>query len=236
MCGRYTFTMPVDRVAEYYDVDDPPPVPTRYNIAPSQLVPTIALKADGTGRSLAMLRWGLVPRWATDPNSGPRPINLRSETVSQKFASQFKHRRCLMPADGFYEWKTVGRKKLPYRFTVGDGEPFAFAALWDEWSGGSETIATCCLLTTSANELVRGVHDRMPVILDREAFAEWLDPATPAERLKPMLAPYPADQMRSAEANPAVNSPMTDGPELLTGVETSSQNTLFANLQPNDTP
>jgi putative SOS response-associated peptidase YedK len=124
-------------------------------------------------------------------------------------------KRCLIPADGFYEWVTEGKKKRPRRFTLQSGEPFAFAGLWDLWIGEKQKLVTCCMITTAANELVRPVHDRMPVIVPPENYAEWLDPETPEARLLSLLKPYPADAMRVSEASAAVNSPKNDGPECL---------------------
>ena len=175
----------------------------------------MGLKPDGKRRRLATLQWGLVPNWANGPKSGPRPVNLRAETVRHKFGELFRERRRLIPADGFYEWVTEGKKKIPQRLTLASGEPFAFAGLWDVWKGGGETLLTCCLITTIANELVREVHDRMPVIVPRETYAEWLDPATTEDRLGEMLVPYPAGQMQMTAASTAVNSPKNDGPECL---------------------
>jgi putative SOS response-associated peptidase YedK len=156
-----------------------------------------------------------VPHWANGPNEGPRPINVRAESIRYKFGEILREKRCLVPGDGFYEWKTEGKKKRPRWFTMRSGEPYAFAGLWDTWRGDGQKRVTCCLVTTTANELVGEVHDRMPVILPRASYAEWLDPETPEGRLVELLCPYPADEMRAAWANPAVNSPKNDGPECL---------------------
>ncbi len=187
----------------------------RYNVASSKVVTVVRLKPYDKRRGLARLRWGLVPCRARSPNDGPRPINLRAESVADKFGFLLRDKRCLIPADGFYEWKTVGKTKTPQRFTLATGGPFGFAGLWDVWGEGTANIVTCCLITTAANALVRPVHDRMPVIVPPESYAEWLEPDTPADRLATLLRPYPADQMRVTAANWAVNSPKNDGPELL---------------------
>jgi putative SOS response-associated peptidase YedK len=126
-----------------------------------------------------LLRWGLVPHWANDPSTGPQPINARAETVGYKFADSFRQKRCLIPADRCYEWLTDGKKKRPHRFTRKTGAPFGFAGLWDVWSGENQKLVTCCFITTTANDLVKPLRDRIPVILPPEKSAEWLDPETP---------------------------------------------------------
>jgi putative SOS response-associated peptidase YedK len=215
MCGRFTLTTPTKDVAAKFEVPDPPLLRVRYNVTPSQVIAVVGLKPDGKRRGIAMLNWGLVPSWANDPKEGPRPVNLRAETVRHKFRDQFKAKRCLIPADGFYEWRAEGRKKLPQRFTLASGEPFGFAGLWDVWKGGDKPLLTCCLLTTTANELVAGVHDRMPVIVPPEDYARWLDPETPVDELEALLRPHPAERMQVTAANPVLNSPNYDGPECL---------------------
>lgn len=212
MCGRYTLSAGWGEVGNELGVPEPLALAPRYNIAPSQLVPVVALKGDRTTRGMAMLRWGLVPFWADDPAAGPNPINLRAETVAFKFGEQFRQKRCLLPADGFYEWKSEGRRKRPHRFTLVDGGVFAFAGLWDAWTGGGgKPLVTCCTLTTTPNELVRPVHDRMPVIVPRESYAEWLDAGTPERRLRELLVPFPVERMAVREVGPAVNKATTEG-------------------------
>ncbi len=185
-------------------------------IRASQLVAVVGLKADGIRRGLALLKWGLVPNWANDPVKGVKPINARAESVAYKFGEQFREKRCLIPADGFYEWATVGGKKRANHFALADGAPFAFAGLWDRWyMEGKAPVKTTCVVTTAANDVVRPVHDRMPVILPAESYAEWLDPDTPVKRLLELLKPYPADRMTAREVGSAVNSPRNDGPECL---------------------
>jgi putative SOS response-associated peptidase YedK len=164
------------------------------------------------------MRWGLVPRWS----KGDRPsvlINARSETVLEKptFRTPFLHRRCLIPADGFYEWARAGAKKQPYHFHRRDQSPFAFAGLWESWSDPEtrDRLLSCCILTTEANELVRPVHDRMPVILDQTDFDLWLDPVSQPDELTTLLRPCSADVMESAAVGTRVNSPKYDGPECL---------------------
>ena len=165
---------------------------------------------------VALLKWGLVASWANDPARGPKPINARAESVDHKFGEQFRDKRCLILTDGFYEWALIGGKKRANLFTLADGTPFAFAGLWDTWrADGQRPLVTICMVTTTANDVVRPVHDRMPVILPTECYAEWLDPATPVKRLLVLLKPYPAELMTAREVGSAVNSPRNDGPECL---------------------
>jgi putative SOS response-associated peptidase YedK len=213
MCSRFTLTTTAELLAEAFDTPAPPLLRPRYNIAPSQLVAVVGLKPDGATRGIAKLRWGLVPHWANDPSSGPKPINARAETVGHKFAYSFGQKRCLIPADGFYEWLTDGKKKRPHRFTLKTGAPFGFAGLWDLWSSEKLKLLTCCMVTCTANDLVKPLHDRMPVILPPEHYAEWLAPETPHKRLAAMLAPYSADAMRVTEVSRVVNSSRNDRPE-----------------------
>ncbi len=144
MCGRFTLAADPRTLARAFDIPDVPEMDPKYNVAPSQVIAVVGLKPDGKRRGLARLRWGLVPHWAQSPTDGPRPINLQAESVAYKFGSLLRDRRCLIPADGFYEWKTEGKKKNPQRFTLASGEPFGFAGLWDVWGEGAEKLVTCC--------------------------------------------------------------------------------------------
>lgn len=161
----------------------------RYNIAPSQQVAIIRRRGDSAVRELALVQWGFVPAWARDPGSMRQPINARGETVSAKpmFREAYRHHRCLIPADGFYEWKRAAGGKQPWRIQRADGAPFAFAGLWDRWKGGGQVIESCAVLTTEANETVRPIHDRMPVMLDIGRFARWLEgsPVEAADLIEP---------------------------------------------------
>jgi putative SOS response-associated peptidase YedK len=218
MCARYiAFTEHVNpaRLAGLFGLADVPALMPRYNVAPAQLVPVVGAKPDGR-RGMSNFRWGFVPSWASDTN-GPKPVNAKSETVAQSvmFADAFRRRRCLMPACGFYEWRAEGKRKLPLHYRMSDGEPFAFAAIWDCWRGSNGPLFTCALLTTTPNDLVKPVHDRMPVILPRDAYAAWLDPTADSDGLLALLAPYPADEMVAAPANPAMNKPTFEGPGCL---------------------
>ena len=179
----------------------------RFNIAPTQEVS--AVRDLGEGRELEFLRWGLIPSWAKDKSIGAKLINARAETVAEKpaFRSAFKHRRCLIPADGFFEWKKEGGRKEPHYITLRDGGLFAFAGLWEEWHPeDGEAVRSCTIITTGANELVRPLHDRMPVILDPGDYADWLDvnPRT-KEQLLSLLRPFPSEKMRTYPQDCLVN-------------------------------
>jgi putative SOS response-associated peptidase YedK len=169
MCGRYRLSRRKQIVEEYFDsVSDEQDWAPRYNIAPTQPVPVIRQNAAKPVRELSLMRWGLIPSWAKDPSGAASMINARSETASTKpaFADALKHRRCLIPADGFYEWKRTGKSKQPFCFEVNDGALFAFAGLWDRWKDPRDTwLTTCSILTTTPNALTSAAHDRMPVIL-----------------------------------------------------------------------
>jgi putative SOS response-associated peptidase YedK len=216
MCGRYNFVAEPGTVAEEFGLAAlPTALVPRYNVAPTQLVAAVGLGADRRTRGLVRLRWGLVPYWANDPK-GPPLVNARAESVAGKFALQFRERRCLVCASGFFEWSAVGGRKRARNFTLPDRAVFGFAGLWGVWEGGDgRKVVSCCVVTTAPNDLVRPVHDRMPVILPREAYAVWLDPDTPEKQLQELLVAYPADLMAVRAVGPAVNSPKNDGPECL---------------------
>ncbi len=209
MCGRYTLSTPAGRLAEEFRVDEGAvEIPPSYNIAPTQEV--AAVLAEGDRRRLEMLRWGLVPSWADDPEIGARMINARSETAAEKpsFRSAFRNRRCLIAADGFYEWKRENGGKQPYYFRMQDGRPFAFAGLWESWDkGGDGPLRTCAILTTRANSVLDGIHDRMPVILPHDAYNAWLDPDADKEELGELMIPYPGDDLETYPVSRFVNSP-----------------------------
>lgn len=219
MCGRFTLRAPASVIAEQFALFELPPFALRFNIAPSQPVLVVRLQPatdDRPRRELAALRWGLVPSWAKDPAIGNRLINARAETAGRlpAFRAAFQRRRCLVPADGFYEWRRAGKQRQPFFFHLRDDEVFAFAGLWEHWEGADHSeLETCTILTTDANAAVRPVHDRMPVMLGPEAYEPWLDPATPAETLSALLRPYPEDALRSVAIGSYVNSPKHEGPE-----------------------
>jgi putative SOS response-associated peptidase YedK len=221
MCGRYTLSTSPKLVAKVFMVPEVPDLPPRYNVAPSQ--PVAVVRAGADGRSLSMFRWGLIPPWADDPKVGYALFNARAESVATKpsFRAAFKRRRCLVVADGFYEWMLAGtKKKRPYHFRLKDRSLIGFAGLWEErHSPEGEVVESCCIITTAANELVAAVHERMPVILPPGSYTRWLDPANEtADSLLPLLVPYPASEMESFPVSAAVNSVKTDGPECLAPV------------------
>lgn len=221
MCGRYTQLMPWSELVELYRISAgtaaAPNLPPRYNICPTQDVPVVRAGAGATasaGRDLVMMRWGLVPAWSKDAAIGSRMINARAETVAEKpsFRSAYKSRRCLIPADGFYEWRKLeGGPKQPYRITLAGGAPFAFAGLWEQWEKAPDgkALETCTIITTAANPFVRPIHHRMPVILDGVGHDAWLDAATPPDTLSALLRPY--DGVLEARAvGTRVNNPRND--------------------------
>ena len=215
MCGRFTLTIELKAIAERFSVQPPAtanPTP-RYNIAPSQMV--IVIGNDGR-RYMRQMRWGLIPSWAKDPAIGNRLINARAETIAEKpsFSNALKKRRCIIPADGFYEWQKLGKVKQPVRIVLKSREPFGLAGLWEQWiSPANETVLTCTIITTAANDLLQAIHDRMPVILNREDEARWLDPQLddPAQLL-PLLKPYPPELVEFYPVSPQINSPTVDVP------------------------
>jgi len=238
MCGRFTLRTPASVIAEQFSLLEVPDLQPRFNIAPSQPVPVVrmdlqyvrptmgtwcpsltkppsqAVKPDVPQRQFVFLHWGLVPSWADAPKIGNRMINARAETAADKpsFRTAMRRRRCLIVADGFYEWKTMGKRRQPMFIHLRDGRPFAFAGLWEAWEGaGHSTLESCTILTTAANDLVRPIHDRMPVIVAAADYARWLDPAVQqAEAVAPLLRPYPAEEMEAYAVSPRVNSPAKD--------------------------
>ncbi len=214
MCGRFLLLTSGRDVAEAFDLAGPPELFPRYNVAPTQ--PVLAVRAGATGREAALLRWGLVPPWAKDAKQAP--INARSETAADKptFRHAMRKRRCLVPADGFYEWAVVGGRKQPYCFRPPGERPWAFAGLWERWEGPGGPVESCAILTTGANDLVQPVHDRMPVILPERHWPAWLDTGLQdAAELVPLLRPYPADAMRAYPVGLTVSNPRNDGPACL---------------------
>nr|BBH94233.1 DUF159 family protein [Thermogemmatispora argillosa] len=216
MCGRFTLITDLKTIAEIFGVPATLEAQPRYNIAPSQEV--VAILHEGT-RQMAWLRWGLIPSWAKEEAIGNRMINARAETLAEKpsFKRLLRSRRCLVVADGFYEWQQTNGSKRPMYITLRDGSPFAFAGLWDQWSASDgRTLRTCTIVTTEPNELLATIHDRMPVILPREACERWLDPALhETEALLPLLRPYPAAEMQARPVSRLVNDPRNEGAALL---------------------
>lgn len=216
MCGRYTITLePADFEAEMDVAEFPADFEPRYNVAPTQ---NVLVVRDAESRKAEWMKWGLIPFWAKDPTIGARMINARSETLAEKpsFKQSFARRRCLILADGFYEWQKVpGEASIPYYIKLKNSKPFAFAGLWDRWqSPEKEDVLSCTIITCGPNVLIAPIHDRMPVMMDREHAWKWLQPA-PVEELEKQLLPFPAEEMEAYQIGKAVNNIRFDTPELL---------------------
>jgi putative SOS response-associated peptidase YedK len=217
MCGRFTLMLDAEELKSEFDLQQvPADVYPRYNIAPSQ---PLLVVADWAARRAEWMRWGLVPSWAKDPAIGSKMINARSETVQEKpsFRNAFSRRRCLILADGFYEWQRLPGKgqSIPYYFYSSREKPFAFAGLWEVWrSPEGEDLRSCTILTTQANGVVAPVHERMPVILSAEGMGAWLSPGSAASLMALML-PCPDDDLAAHRVSRLVNSPDRDGPDLV---------------------
>ena len=218
MCGRFTLQITKEMIAEIFGISILQDIQPRYNIAPTQQVAIVRTSPDGT-KHLDLLKWGLIPSWSKDPSIGSRMINARSETADTKpsFRSAFKNRRCIIPASGFYEWQDVGGKKHPLYVKLKGNNLMLFAGLWEHWkSEEGETIESCTILTTTTNELIRPLHDRMPVILDTHDIEPWIDPHTKdPEQLKPLFKPYPTEEMEMYPVSDMVNSPRNDTPDCI---------------------
>jgi putative SOS response-associated peptidase YedK len=220
MCGRFVLMTQGKELAEQFHCDEFPDLGPRYNIAPTQLVAIVRFSRETRRRECRLAKWGLIPSWAKDPSMGPKLINARAESAGTKpaFRSAFKYRRCLVVADGFYEWKKLdSKRKQPYLFRLSNGKPFAFAGLWERWSSpeGHET-ESCAVLTTDSNDLLRSIHDRMPVILKPDDYAAWLDPEIrTSEPLQSMLQPYPPDEMTGRSVSSKVNKADHEGPDCI---------------------
>jgi putative SOS response-associated peptidase YedK len=225
MCGRFTMAIDSEDLRTELALGQmPPDWEKRYNIAPSQDVATVP---DPDNRDVVWMRWGLVPFWAKDPSIGNKMINARAETVAEKpsFRNSFKNKRCLILANGFYEWRKSGGQSIPFYFQLKGGEPFAFAGLWDDWENkgvssmpGLPGLTTCTLITTSANEDVRAVHPRMPVVLTKETMWDWLEEDDP-KILESLLKPLPAGSLIAYQVSRDVNSPQNQGEYLVEPIE-----------------
>ena len=235
MCGRYRMSRRKQLVEEYFGaVSDEDEWDPRYNIAPSQPVVTIRQDARQPIRTLSMMRWGLVPSWAKDPSIGYKTINARAETVATtpSFREPFRSQRCLIPADGFYEWRRNGKTKQPYCFEVNGGELFAFAGLWDQWRDRQgDVIESCTILTTTPNSLLSDIHDRMPAILIADNYDLWLDPGfRDLASVSRMLKPFEPTLMRRYPVSTRVNQVQNDDAECTKPVEADlspTQSLLF---------
>jgi putative SOS response-associated peptidase YedK len=233
MCGRYRLSHRKQIIEEHFDALSDEDWTPRYNIAPTQPVPIIRQNPKEPRRELSMVRWGLIPSWAKDMSGAAMMINARSETAATKpaFRDPLTSRRCLVPADGFYEWQRKGKAKQPYCFEVNDGELFAFAGLWDRWKDPSgQWLKSCSILTTTPNAVTSAVHDRMPAILDPDNYDLWLDPGmTNVEAVSEMLKPFDARQMRCYPISTRINYVANDDAECSVPVElTEIQAGLFS--------
>lgn len=217
MCGRFTLATNTQKLAEAFaGFEVPAELPARYNIAPTQ---PIAVVANNGEHKVEFFHWGLIPSWAKDPKIGNQMINARAETLAEKpsFKNAYKRRRCLVLADGFYEWKKEeGSTKTPMYIRLASGDPFAFAGLWEMWQTAEDTILSCTIITTDPNDLMAQIHNRMPVILPPDAYQQWLDPAERSpDQLQSLLQPYPAELMTAYPISKMVNSPKNDSPTLI---------------------
>ncbi len=230
MCGRYSLAGPNPaQVAAQYPALESIEIRRRYNVAPGDDVLAVTTDKAGTPRG-ELLRWGLVPAWADSPTTGMKMINARSETVAERpaYRRSFQSMRCLIIADGFYEWQRSEGRKHAFHITAVGRSLFAFAGLWAIWHGPQdELLRTCTILTTAANPAIARLHDRMPVILPREAEGAWIDPATPQGELFTLLDGLPAEQTHVRAVGPAVNDARYDGPECLADEVPEAQASLF---------
>jgi putative SOS response-associated peptidase YedK len=216
MCGRYSMTTAPEALRHLFRFVEQPHYPPRYNIAPSQPI-AVVLLAEG-GRHFALMRWGLLPSWVKDPADISLLFNARGETAAEKpaFRAAMKRRRCLIPADGFYEWQREGTRKRPFFIRQRSREPFAFAGLWETWAGpNGEELDTAAIVTTDANATLRPIHHRMPVILPPDTFDLWLDPNADAKLVQSLIVPAPDDLLEAYGISTAVNRAANDGPALV---------------------
>ena len=216
MCGRYAVTTNPEAMRALFRYLEQPNFPPRYNVAPTQPVPIVRV-VEGR-REFALVRWGLIPPWVKDPRAFSLLINARGESVNEKpaFRNAMKRRRCLFPADGFYEWKREGDRKRPYFVRLKSGQPMAFAGLWESWMGpNGEEMETAAIVTTAASRSIAHIHDRMPVIVAPEAFDFWLDPNVDGEMAAAVIAPAPDALLEAYEVSSAVNRTANDSAALL---------------------
>lgn len=217
MCGRYTLAAGPEYIGNYFDLDGPlPDFRPSYNISPGGDVPVV-WQAPGNGRACSMMHWGLIPHWAKQPSTKYRMINAKAETLGDRpaFRSAFQHRRCLIPASGFYEWKAMNGGKQPYYIQPSNTVLFAFAGLWEYWEG-DHTVNSCTIITTAANQHVAAIHDRMPALIARQHFAAWLDPNyNETSSLQDWLLPDEHIELEIHPVSKAVNNPATDNQGLI---------------------
>lgn len=243
MCGRFTLVTEPQELAALFELERTPALRPSYNIAPTAIIPIVRATGEGqegAGREMVPVQWGLVPFWAKDPAIGARMINARCETVAEKpaYRAAFRYRRCLVPVDGFYEWRREGSQRQPFYFQRKDGRPFAFAGLWECWEGSDgSALETCVIITTGANRIMAAVHDRMPVIIQSGDYAQWLDPARqrPGDlaALTPLFSLADDLPLTAWPVSRHVNSPVNNDPECVKPLGDQSfapdlsQDTLF---------
>lgn len=219
MCGRYALKTPPRELAAHFGLDETVEFAPRYNISPGTDIPVIRHSPEGK-RVMHLLRWGLVPHWAKDPTIGAKLSNARGETVAEKpsFRDAFKRRRCLVPADGFYEWKSEGRLKQPYYFSMKSGGPFGLGGVWESWRmPDGNILRTCCLITTGPNDIMTPVHDRMPVIISSDNYDQWLKGE--ADDAQALVRPYPTDEMQAWMVSKRVSRSAEEGADLIRKTE-----------------
>jgi len=231
MCGRFSITKTPEAMKALFEFENLPNLAARYNVAPTQAVAAVRLNEAGA-RGLAEMRWGLIPHWAKDGTMAAKMINARAETIAEKpaFRDAFAKRRCLIPCDGFYEWRMEEGKKQPFRIGMKGGALFAFAGLYERWEATEdaanwskgEAVETLTIITTDANEKLHPIHHRMPVILPPEAYRSWLNPANDRDALMPLLKPYPAEPIAFYRVGTAVNNVRNDGPEVIEPLKKSA--------------
>jgi putative SOS response-associated peptidase YedK len=219
MCGRYAFFSPAEAVRRTFALDQVPELEPRYNIAPTQDVPAVRSGDEGS-RAFALLHWGLVPKWAKERTIGNRMINARAETLAEKpsFREAFRRRRCLVVADGWYEWQVAAGGKQPWFIRMKDAQPFAFAGLWERWQDPDRgsTLESCAIVTTDASASISKIHDRMPVVLAQGHWDRWLDTAfSDTDTLSGLLRPFDPQALEAWPVSRQVNAPRNQGPELI---------------------
>ena len=217
MCGRFTLTCSGEQITEQFQLSEVPELTPRYNIAPTQLIATVSINSQSKNRQLIRMRWGLIPSWAKDKKMGAKLINARVETAAEKpsFRHAIRRRRCLIVADGFYEWQKQKDQKQPYYLHLENHQPFAFAGLWERWkSPENKEIISCTILTAEANAEIRSIHHRQPIIIPKNNYSRWLDPhLTEPQEILPLLTSQPP--LNYYPVNPGVNSPRRDEPDCI---------------------
>ena len=233
MCSRFALTSDEPSICKQFRVNLSTPITPRFNIAPYQKILVIRLQSQTHKHMISLLRWGLIPSWAKDQSIGARLTNARSETVLTKpsFRDSFRRRRCLIPATGFYEWTTSGKRKQPYYIRLTSNKPFGIGGLWDSWENNSERIETCTILTCDANEVMQHLHPRMPVVIQPERYDAWLDQSTELKDLSQDLLPFPKETTVISQVSDYVNDVRHDGIRCQQQCSSSNQGRAMHNAQ-----